>query len=176
MSEISTVIYKYQTLIVGMLGFAGVVATLFTNAYLNRRQRYNEIKHKQDSVRQGLVTELRSVRDTYLDRSNGVETEKDWLIPERVTDYFYQAMLPELGILTQKELALVLKAYLLISEMPTRLLLISPVSRTDQPRDGYIQISNEHISHVKKMHKAFVPEMEAAISELESHLPNGGEE
>ncbi len=160
----------YQTLTVGVLGFAGVISTLIVNARISRNQHLLELNNDKDILRQGLITELNSLRSTYLDRSETKNTETDWMIPDRITDDFYQAMLPKLGLLSHDEIEPVMKAYHLVSEMPTRLLLISPNSLKDQPRAGYIQIKNENVDHVVEMHKVFLVEIESAISSLRTHL------
>lgn len=170
MSEILTSIYKYQTIVVGLIGFAGVIATLLTNAKIARGHRQADLINERNSIRQGLLTELNSLNDTYKDRARSDGRDKDWLIPVRVTDNFYQAMLPQLGKLSIDEIGPVMKAYQLVSEMPTRLTLLSPVPLGAKPEDGYIQIDRRHVDHVKKMHLVFVEEIDKATGILKEKL------
>ena len=92
---------KYQTLFVGLIGFAGVIATLFQNARLNRKQHERDLLHERTTLRQAMISELRILEDTFDDRSKtkaGGEYQ-DWLVPARVSDSVYQAFLPRIGII-----------------------------------------------------------------------------
>ena len=41
----------YQTFIVGVLGFSGVIFTIFMNSKMSRDQHSRQIKHEQETVR-----------------------------------------------------------------------------------------------------------------------------
>jgi hypothetical protein len=67
-----TWVREFQTLIVGFLGFAGVIFTLWFNAWQTRRQRREERHHESETLRVALVEELGINRDWVVR-----ETEKD---------------------------------------------------------------------------------------------------
>ncbi len=49
---------NYQTLIVGVVGFAGVILTLLYNAKTARAQRDEEREHERRALRAALIAEL----------------------------------------------------------------------------------------------------------------------
>jgi hypothetical protein len=59
---------QFQTLIVGGLGFLGVMATLAMNAYLARRQHTRQIRHEANALRIALRAELEMLREAFQDR------------------------------------------------------------------------------------------------------------
>ena len=86
MSGILELIETYQTLIVGILGFLGVIATLIFNSKLSRDLRKDELKHERNSIRQALITELESLKGSFKDKSESVETDQDWFLPKHNSD------------------------------------------------------------------------------------------
>ena len=61
-------IKEYQTLVVGALGFTGVILTLIMNARLNREQHTRQIEHERTGLKAALSTELSIISDTFRDR------------------------------------------------------------------------------------------------------------
>jgi hypothetical protein len=59
---------EYQTLIVGALGFTGVIITLLANAALTRRQHARQVDHERSALKAALGAELSIIRDAYMDR------------------------------------------------------------------------------------------------------------
>jgi hypothetical protein len=49
---------RFQTLVVGITGFAGVIASLVVNAWLARRQQAQRVEHERDVLRTALRAEL----------------------------------------------------------------------------------------------------------------------
>jgi hypothetical protein len=64
----SCLLREYQTLIVGAVGFAGVIATLFTNAWLSRKEHTRQVDHERTALKAALSAELSIIRDAYRDR------------------------------------------------------------------------------------------------------------
>lgn len=75
----------YQTLIVGSLGFAGVIATLAMNAWLARRQHERQVRHEANVLRTALRAELEIIRDAFRSRIETIDSakpgEKSLLVP-----------------------------------------------------------------------------------------------
>jgi len=163
-------IIEYQTLIVGCLGFAGVILTLVVNAKLNRDQKTAELKREGNSVRHAILAELKALKLTYEDRASTSKKDQDWLVPARVSNDVYKTFLPRIGLLSSEEVDCVMKAYLLVGELPTRLMLISASPSNNQPREGYIHIGRGYIEVAVGIHKAFLPDIEAAIDKLSQNI------
>jgi len=67
-----TLIKEYQTLIVGGLGFVGVIATLLTNARLTRRQYARQIERESSNVKAALRSKLGIIRAAFSAGSAGL--------------------------------------------------------------------------------------------------------
>ena len=63
---------RFQTLVVGALGFIGIIVTIATSAWLTRRQYSRQIKHEGDMLRVALRAELEIIRDAFVDRINTI--------------------------------------------------------------------------------------------------------
>ena len=56
---------EYQTLIVGTIGFLGVMLTIFATAQMNRRQHAREAEHEARIVRTALLVELKLAKEAF---------------------------------------------------------------------------------------------------------------
>ena len=159
---------KFQTLIVGVLGFSGVIITLFTNAWLNRKQHTRQIEHERTALKAALSTELSIIRDAFRDRiemiRDATRTQGIWVPLDTMTDV-YTRLIEKIGLLSREQVDLVMRAYLLIRQMPERLRLIEGM-RKIQPGDGYLWVSSEHAGGARKMHENFLGDIERAIAAL----------
>ncbi len=91
---------QYQTLIVGLLGFTGVILTLLTNARLNRKQHARQIEHERTALKAALSTELSIIRDTFRDRLEMIGeptgSQGMWVPLDTMTDV-YGRVLDKIG-------------------------------------------------------------------------------
>ncbi len=71
---------KFQTGIVGLIGFAGVILVLVVNAWIVRRQVRNQRDHESDTLARALLAELRIYHQVF---SGGVEIPTDHSPTER---------------------------------------------------------------------------------------------
>ncbi|WP_292363964.1 MULTISPECIES: hypothetical protein [unclassified Methylophaga] len=166
-------IETYQTLIVGILGFLGVIATLIFNSKLSRDLRKDELKHERNSIRQALITELESLKGSFKDKSESVETDQDWFLPKNIETGIYDVLLPQISLLTREEIKHVLHAYLLVRETPIRLSLLAAATDLDKTPDEYFHIKNKHVVTVRIVLAAFIPDIDKAISCLSKELNKG---
>lgn len=51
-------IQSYQTIFVGLLGFAGVIITMLANAAMHRNQLNRKLLHEANSLRTAIKSEL----------------------------------------------------------------------------------------------------------------------
>ena len=157
---------EYQTLIVGALGFTGV--TLITNARLYRQQHTRQVDHERTALKAALSTELSIIRDTFVDRIKMIAAapESDgMLVPLDTMTDVYRELVAKLGLLSRDQVNLVMRAYILVRQMPDRLRLFEAPEET-QPVTGYLRIQGKHVGHVRQMHENFLQDIEAAISAL----------
>ena len=97
---------QWQTLIVGIVGFAGVMLTIAMNAWLSRRQHVREIHHEARVLRAALKAELEVIREAFNDRIeiiNNAGTSRSMLVPlETMTDV-YASLIDRIGFLSERE-------------------------------------------------------------------------
>jgi hypothetical protein len=160
---------EYQTLIVGLLGFTGVIITLRMNARLNREQHTRQIEHERTALKAALSTELSIIRDTFRDRIEMIGdppgTQGMWVPLGTMTDVYSRAI-DKIGLLTRDQVNLVLRAYLLIQAVPDRLRLMQGMHEI-QPGARYLWIGSNHAGDVRRMHENFLGDIEGAIAALQ---------
>jgi len=149
---------NYQTLIVGVIGFAGVIITLLVNAKIPRDQRRDEIEHERATLRAALVEELKIIRDSLQGNLARFEElppngKKGLFLPTDPMDDAYRSFVPRLGLLTEPEVHKVMNAYLYLRTYTARLFLIGVPPHTG-PR--HVQVPPENLELLRA-------EMEAAI-------------
>lgn len=162
---------RFQALVVGALGFVGIIVTIATSAWLTRRQYSLQIKHEGDMLRVALRAELEIIRDAFIDRinmiDNAVPGNISMLIPlETMTDT-YSRLLEKIGLLSQDEVRAAMKAYLLVKQLPERLRLLQRELGTEDERERpFAKIDSEFFNAISQMHKNYLEDIEAALSEL----------
>jgi len=161
----------FQTLVVGALGFLGVIYTLRVNSRLSREQHERKIEHEHEVLRTALSAELALIQKSFIQNSNTMDDEhgvSDAFFPERVSTEVYQANLNKLGLLTAEQVSAVIKAYALAEEVPTRLRLLSSGHDNSYNKPGYIFIQQENYENAVNLYKALHPEIQKALNMLES--------
>ena len=106
-----TWIEHHQNLTVGILGFVGVIATLWINAWQVRRQRRKELCHERQTLRVALAEELRINRESFVnsmkslearrDQNSAEATRLDFLVPTDEIDNAYRSFIGRIGLLSQ---------------------------------------------------------------------------
>ncbi len=160
----------FQTLMVGFLGFSGVIITLYINAYLSRKQHEHNIDHEKKVLRAALSAELNSIKEIFTKLGNVGEdraslfSNNGYPFPDNYSQIVYQSLIAKIGILSPSEISAVTKAYSLTNELPVSLSLLSEIGYT---RLGYLFISSLNIDKATKIYKDFLPEIENALLELQ---------
>ena len=162
---------KYQTLVVGLVGFTGVIATLYANSRLDRKQHEREILHEERALRQALISELRILQGILEDRSQTKSGGQysDCMFPAHIPDTVYRTFLPRIGILSSEEVSAVMGAYVLVAELPQRLWLLSPAANVDRGAQEYICIEQEYLDAALSIHRVFLKEVSKALGVLEQY-------
>ena len=180
-------IKNYQTLIVGILGFIGVIATLVINAWLERKTERRRIEHQTRILRTALIEEMKVQRDALLHAAEGSKNAKntsdgakqDALTPlQRWADIFDNS-LDRLGLLTSEEVAAVLDAYLPLKELTSKVRLlelrIPPNQRRveygEGPPEGYALVGHKDVEVLAGLHSMYVPAFDKAIQMLGARKP-----
>jgi len=163
----------YQTLIVGALGFIGVIITMLANAKMQRKQDERKILHEANSLRVALKTELNANRQSFEERIKQFEEPiefGDAFVQNRSDDKIFNELLSNIGLLTEQEIEKVTQAYALLAEIPYRIRIIVSTGEIGGFNDDFISIPKSHHETVTKMHKMTVPIISQAIDAIDAHL------
>jgi hypothetical protein len=152
---------QYQTIIVGILGFAGVMVTLWYNARAGRLQGERVLKNEQAGICAALHAELTIRREalTKAIADFGAITDGEIVVPINPMSAVYHALLPRMGALSSRKVRVVMHAYLTDDTLLKSLILFGR-------RDGdYVFVNAEHAEELKTMLASVLPHFERAIEE-----------
>jgi hypothetical protein len=174
----------YQTLVVGAVGFLGVITTLSVNAWIARSVEKRKIAHDKRTLRTALVEEmkvqceaLKTAGDTLNQaKASGDEKQRHVLLPlHRFTDVFDKSI-EKLGLLGPPEVAAVLDAYLHLKGLTSKIQLIAlrvpPHERGiefGEAPEEFALIPLQDANVVAEMHLNELPSFNKAIQILSSN-------
>ena len=75
-------------------------------------------------------------------------------------------LLDRIGLLAESEVAAVMRAYLLIRQMPERLELIRELGTKDERYERFVRVGGKLFATAKQMHENYLEDIDAAISVL----------
>ena len=161
------IIERFQTLIVGLIGFIGVIITISKNAKQSRDQEVQRNTHERESIRGALYSELEFIQKMLSDRENDFKPDgSDILIPEKISTKVYDQNLNRIGLLDTSEIKPIIGAYTLIDELSIRLKLLSNQENQTTSEEGYILIEAQKIPDVKTIHKNFAEKIHQTIKSV----------
>jgi hypothetical protein len=173
--EMGEFLRQYQTLLVGGLGFTGVVATLAMNAWLTRRQHDRQVQHEARVLRTALRAELEVIREAFRDRIQTIDSTKpgagkSMLVPLETMSDVYASLIDRVGLLSETETRAVVRAYVLVRQMPERLKMLMRKQGTEEEvESGWALIGSELFVALRKMHENYLTDVDAALEEIARH-------
>ena len=102
----------FQSGIVGILGFTGVIITLFVNADLAQLTRHEQIKQSRVVLQTALQQELTSIKEELVNINEGVK--KGGTQPVGFTleePYVYRTLVKDIGVLEPEQTKEVIRVY-----------------------------------------------------------------
>jgi hypothetical protein len=165
---------EWQIAVSAGVGFFGVILTLLFNAWLARRVEIRKRRHDRLALRTSFRSELGSLRD----QSIGIieeasrQLEKDdhstvLAMKPRLATVICDKHIDKIGILTQKEIDAILEAYLFLTTVGDRILMLGhKVSLTQNPPEDWIEFHpNQTVARriIKGNMEAFKEKAERAI-------------
>lgn len=160
---------EYQTLIVGAVGFAGVILTLAFNAFLARRQHNRQVRHEARIVRVALYAELEAIAESYRERIRTLDDpgpHGGMIIPLDTMTDVYKTMVGRVGLLSSFEVRAVLRAYLLVLQLPDRIKFLADETHATEP--GFAYIPARMFTPAMQMHRNYLEDIDAAIAALKA--------
>ncbi len=162
-----TAIHEFQNLIIGFVGFVGVISTLGFNAWQAREQRRDERRHERETMRAALIEELKINRESF-ERNTGSANQppgtKGAFVPTDSMDDAYRAFTHRIGLLSQAEVRKVMYAYLSLRTYKAKLFLIGVPPETS---DLHVNVPPKNVSMLLGMQKSLIAPIDEAIEVLE---------
>lgn len=128
MADWVATVQQFQTAIVGVIGFAGVMMTIAATARNARVAREAAVEHERVSLRISLIEELRAIADALqrniADFQRPPLADHEYVVPTSKQTPIFDASLGKLGLLGQEELRKTLNAYLIVQSLRESLMLI----------------------------------------------------
>ncbi len=115
---------RFQTSLIGLVGFGGVILTLRHNAKQAERNHAQQVAHERKTIHVALITELKINRFSLQENVQMLEqtiqeNEKRQdgggdgaLVPAWTMTEAYESFLPKIGLLSAEQPKLVMYAYL----------------------------------------------------------------
>ena len=162
---------QFQGTIVGLVGFAGVIMTLFMNDLIARRLHAAAVTHDRQSIRTALIEELQVLRAMYDGNARTCHKAQEAIpnpppraafdVPIYDMTDIYDRSTARLGLLTGAELGMVMRAYMMHRQVRHRIvnLLADPQTITATS----VKVPAARTGLLKAVCESLVPELDAAI-------------
>ena len=165
--------YDYQTLIVGVIGFGGVIITLVYNAHATAEEARQRRRHETNAVRVALLEELRalakamSLRMKGMDPAEGVASIALSMEP---MDLVYKSHVGRIGLLSSAQIEKVLHAYGCFENYERRVVEFAARFPQPPPVPGFevVQVPIAADAHMQALAKGVFEPVEDAIKSLTS--------
>ena len=155
-----------ETIFIGILGFVGVMITLWYNGKLAREQREDERNHERETLRAALIEELKINRTALRENADTLkgdppEETGGAFIPTDPMDDVYRALVSRIGLLSQTEVSKIITAYLSLRTYNAKLFLVGVPVETS-PR--HVQVPAKNIAMLAKMQEGVIDPIDEAIN------------
>lgn len=159
---------EYQTLIAGIIGFAGVTFSMILNGWLSRKQQQENIEHKKSTIKAAIIAELKINFSAYDERVQqliepSLSTHGEIKIPKKAFTDVYKSLLDQVGILDLENVECIINTYLLLEEFPDKISLLSNHVPDDSP---YIRFEANQRDNLANLHKYYAKELKTVIKKL----------
>jgi hypothetical protein len=169
-------IKDYQTLIVGSLGFLGVMATLWGNGCLQRKLEEWRERREARVLRTALREELRQQKLILQETTQSLaastlsgEHERGGTVIPFVgrSDEVFKASFDKLGLLDGRQLSAVFEAYLALRTLTWRLRRLEQEDERFKPEPDHVWLTSRNFKRANQLHDQMIPTIDAAIDELD---------
>jgi len=163
---------EYQTLLVGCLGFLGVIVTLISNRKALERTHKDETRARRNAaatvMKQELDTAKRQVEAVFATtRTQGGQNRGTLKMQRRKGHKFFEAYRSDLGLFRQNSLRLVVRAYDDLTDFYFALELQSMDKSDGLP---FIEVEMDAATMAVEAFPELCANIEAAISALEDTI------
>lgn len=159
---------RYQTFIVGLMGFAGVIYAMSKNAKLARTQHEREKDHEKLAIKNALTEELKFIRNSYRMRIKDLSSTNEGtsMVLLNVFNDVYLQLISKIGVLEPEKVKLVMNAYLAASELPSKIKFLA----IESPHPDYLQFPSSEFPRLIEIHESHLTEIEQALSAINENF------
>lgn len=169
---------RFQTAIVGIIGFAGVVLTIRANAKAAREHQERRIESDARALRRALCAELEIIRVYFEEVCEGKTNRKTGepayiCVPNFPPTQIYANAIDKIGLLTECEVAAVVEAYNAMREVSMKvkfLFFLRPESGRPIDNIDQICVETSNFKHVVRIYQNFLPCIDKAIATLQKEI------
>jgi len=170
---------RFQTAIVGIIGFLGVMLTIRMNAKAARMLQEQQIESDRRALRCELCAELELVRVYFQEVCEGNTNRKtsgepaSICIPNLPPIPIYTNAIGKIGLLSEREVTAVVEAYNALREAPMRiklLFILRPESGRPIDSLDYFYVGAPNVKNVVRIYKNFLPSIDKAIAALREEI------
>jgi hypothetical protein len=114
----------FQNILLGLIGFIGVIITLVVNAYLARATGAEAIEHQRKALRVALAEELRQIKtglSERLEAFNDPHQPAAVLIAPMLATDIYSTVVKDIGLLQPDQAQAVIRAYATVRRLDLNL-------------------------------------------------------
>ncbi|MGR5389110.1 hypothetical protein [Vibrio crassostreae] len=161
---------KYQTFVAGLIGFAGVMATIRANSNQQKKQLDEEKRQESRALRHTLIEELRLILDAYMSNMQDLDGPNLYpiaYIPSTPHIHAFHQLVPKFGLLTTEEIEKTMRAYQLIQELPDKLRLFQTMDESVH-KYNFVAIDNDSRLHVVEVYDSMLSPVSQAIEALDN--------
>ena len=162
-----TWIEGHQNLTVGIIGFVGVIFTLWFNARQAREQRRDERHHECQTLRVALIAELKINKESLEGNIDGIDVTRKtgvYFMPTDLMNDAYRAFTDRIGLLSEAEVRKVMYAYLALQTYNAKLFLIGVPPHTGGRN---VEIPAESGLYLSELLKVMIGPIDEAIEVME---------
>jgi hypothetical protein len=170
--EVWTWVERYQsaiaTIFVGFLGFAGVIVTLNANARLARRDREESVEHECAALSAALLAELKIMKFSLEENIDTIDLGQadgstGLYVPTNPMTEAYDTLLPRIGLLSSRQVEIVMSAYLSMKEFRKNLSLLPGAQVVDEHR---VHVPRDSFDDLRKMTMNMLARLNGAMDSL----------
>lgn len=171
MECIYSILFKYQTLVSGVVGFLGIILTLLFNGKMQREQRLEIRKAEKDAIIAAVCAELAVNKDVIQGVITSFQDKKDspgycHMVSKRILNDVYKTNLNKIGLLSTKQSRSIISVYLAIERINDDLLTVSHWSKS-KLYDDFISIpTGKWASQAVNQIEPYITEIDNALTAL----------
>lgn len=158
----------FQTTLVGLIGFSGVILTLIVNAHISRKALAASESIRRSSLKNAVMAELQQMQEFMLAqaRSSNKGESNEFLLAsvDEGLDAIFRSNLTQIGSLPPESVKPVLKAYSAYRELLRQIEIVNPPGTRRLERS--MMISAQYASIIGKNSEQVASFCEAAIAQL----------